>query len=701
MGDFELEENDFTDSCGEDWEELHDQRESVTEAFSWFRSREDGRSRSDDTCSLRMETMPLYHGAQLTYAESMVLIMAFILSHHLTSSAVVDLLTLISLHTQWGSIFCASKYIFDKFFSLRNLTFPVTRHYFCRACFAKIASNDKNCKTCKSDLSTAKATFYFLEMSMVSQLQAMFKRFEVTTPNAGSFRCKAYLLGSTCDLQAKALVMHMVAHNGYYGCAKCLQRGTHEHHRHQYPHDAGPPRSHSQTQAHAAEAHAQKATVFGIKGPSWLNWVPKFDLIKGNSIDYMHGTLLGVTKALMMLWFGSANKNAPYYCGHHLCDIDNILLAIRPPMDIHRTPRGIDDHLRHWKASEYRSWLLFYSLPIMHLFLPNDYFQNYLLLVNAIHILLGEVISQDEINKAEDLLQQFVEGFKMLYGSKLVSLNVHNLCHYAQTVRELGPLWCHSCFSFEDVNGQLLKLIHGTQGVEEQVLRAVAILQKFSEVGDACFIPGTASKKLYDSLNNVTVPPEERSNFTEIGPGFYSVGSLKEESCKADGTYSTIKPSHMEAVMARLDFLPESLMIYQRMMKNGEMVHSRLYSRAVRHNSYTIEYTTDENSCFGEVLYFIQVTTRTCGCGIAKRACECNSVTARHFALVQCFERLVPTPADSENATALFSVPHVSRCRMSQGYKAVKLNEMVGKVVSMCINGNTYLATFPNRFEKD
>ncbi|KAI8493892.1 hypothetical protein Bbelb_282390 [Branchiostoma belcheri] len=371
-------------------------------------------------------------------------------------------------------------------------------------------------------------------------------------------------------------------------------------------------------------------TVFGIKGPSWLNWVPKFDLIKGNSIDYMHGTLLGVTKALMMLWFGSANKNAPYYCGHHLCDIDNILLAIRPPMDIHRTPRGIDDHLRHWKASEYRSWLLFYSLPIMHLFLPNDYFQNYLLLVNAIHILLGEVISQDEINKAEDLLQQFVEG------SKLVSLNVHNLCHYAQTVRELGPLWCHSCFSFEDVNGQLLKLIHGTQGVEEQgsytrypqnylvvdqaVLRAVAILQKFSEVGDACFIPGTASKKLYDSLNNVTVPPEERSNFTEIGPGFYSVGSLKEESCKADGTYSTIKPSHMEAVMARLDFLPESLMIYQRMMKNGEMVHSRLYSRAVRHNSYTIEYTTDENSCFGEVLYFIQVTTRTCGCGIAKRA---------------------------------------------------------------------------------
>ncbi|CAH1242377.1 Hypp6634 [Branchiostoma lanceolatum] len=94
-------------------------------------------------------------------------------------------------------------------------------------------------------------------------------------------------------------------------------------------------------------------------------------------------------------------------------------------------------------------------------------------------------------------------------------------------VRELGPLWAHSCFFFEDVNGQVLKLIHGTQAVEEQVLRAVAILQKFSEAGEECFRPGTASKKLYDSLRNVVVSPEERSNFSKIAHGVYAVGSMK------------------------------------------------------------------------------------------------------------------------------------------------------------------------------
>ncbi|KAI8493195.1 hypothetical protein Bbelb_291990 [Branchiostoma belcheri] len=67
------------------------------------------------------------------------------------------------------------------------------------------------------------------------------------------------------------------------------------------------------------------------------------------TVDYMYGTLLGITKGLMSLWFKSDRK-VEYYCGHHLQEIDNILLGLRPPpLDIHRTPGGIQDHLQHWK----------------------------------------------------------------------------------------------------------------------------------------------------------------------------------------------------------------------------------------------------------------------------------------------------------------------------------------------------------------
>ncbi|CAH1242526.1 Hypp6801 [Branchiostoma lanceolatum] len=115
-----------------------------------------------------------------------------------------------------------------------------------------------------------------------------------------------------------------------------------------------------------------------------------------------------------------------------------------------------------------RAWLLFYSLPIMLHFLPTKYYENYALLVTGLYILLKNSITEAELQTADDLLKQFVEGYGKLYGRTRVSLNVHTLIHYVNTVREPGPLWAHSCFFFEDVNGQVLRLIHGTQAVEEQ-----------------------------------------------------------------------------------------------------------------------------------------------------------------------------------------------------------------------------------------
>ncbi|XP_035690734.1 uncharacterized protein LOC118425770 [Branchiostoma floridae] len=538
---------------------------------------------------------------------------------------------------------------------------------------------------------------------LAKSIKALADGFQVRPPDTTPFECKAFLLACSCDLQAKALVMDMVAHNGYYGCPKCLQKGTHNDRRHQYPCGAegaqDPLRTHEETLAHAREAHIQQTTVYGIKGPSWLNLAPRFNLISGMTIDYMHGSLLGITKALMSLWFKSA-KTQRYYCGHHLQEIDEMMLAMRPPLDIHRTPRAIQDHMQHWKASEYRAWLLFYSLPIMQHFLPPDYYENYTLLVTGLHILLKDTITEAELQSADDHLKQFVNGFEKLYGTSRVSLNVHSLLHYADTVRELGPLWAHSCFFFEDVNGQVLRLIHGTQAVEEQVLRAVAILQRFAEMGDQCFEPGTPAKKLWDKLNSVVQSPEERSNFEQIARGYYMVGSLKEELRRANGTYGSLKKCHVDVVLANVEFVPERFMVYQRLMKEGEMIHSRLYTRAVRHNSYTIAFVSNGITCFGEVLYFLQASVRTCSCS-ATANCQCDLVESRHYAIVQCFQPVGPAQGDLENSHPLYSVPHIFKCRKTEACAAVKLSNISGKVVSMYIKGNSYVATFPNRVEKD
>ena len=46
---------------------------------------------------------------------------------------------------------------------------------------------------------------------------------------------------------------------------------------------------------------------------------------------------------------------------------------------------------------------------------------------------------------------------------RYVTIKIHQLLHLVECVRHLGPLWAHSCFPFEDLNGRLKKMFHGTR----------------------------------------------------------------------------------------------------------------------------------------------------------------------------------------------------------------------------------------------
>lgn len=51
-------------------------------------------------------------------------------------------------------------------------------------------------------------------------------------------------------------------------------------------------------------------------------------------------------------------------------------------------------------------------------------------------------------------------------------INVHNLLHVQRSVLQLGPLWANSSFEFEDANGDLKALFHGSQNIDMQVTTA-------------------------------------------------------------------------------------------------------------------------------------------------------------------------------------------------------------------------------------
>jgi len=65
--------------------------------------------------------------------------------------------------------------------------------------------------------------------------------------------------------------------------------------------------------------------------------------------------------------------------------------------------------MKHWKASELKQWLLFYSLPLLQVKLPATHWHHFYLLVCTMHILLKDNIDISELIAAEMMINDFVK----------------------------------------------------------------------------------------------------------------------------------------------------------------------------------------------------------------------------------------------------------------------------------------------------
>lgn len=121
----------------------------------------------------------------------------------------------------------------------------------------------------------------------------------------------------------------------------------------------------------------------GVKGPTPLVKLSKFDLVWGVCPDYMHAVLEGVAKQLVEIWLSQVQS--PAYIGEpSKCQrVTARLLRLRPPQFFTRLPRTLDDRSM-WKASEWKWWLLFYAIPCLDGILERKYHEHLCLLVNGI-----------------------------------------------------------------------------------------------------------------------------------------------------------------------------------------------------------------------------------------------------------------------------------------------------------------------------
>jgi len=270
-----------------------------------------------------------------------------------------------------------------------------------------------------------------------------------------------------CDTPAKAFILKIKGHNGFSSCTRCEIEGEYKENRLCFPYcdmsNREAKRTHynyvNQTDINHHLPHTNISRIVEISG---VNVVTSF------SLDYMHLVTLGVMKKLLLLWIkGPLSVRLP---SSKIKQLSNLSLSFKSefPCEFSRKPRSLIEVAR-WKATEFRSFLLYIGPVILKNIVSDDCLKNFMALNIAMIILLSPDC-RSFIQYADDLLNYFVETFEQIYGQYLVSSNVHGLIHLVDDYKQYGPLDNCSAFPFENYMKVLKSMLRQPNKPLEQVV---------------------------------------------------------------------------------------------------------------------------------------------------------------------------------------------------------------------------------------
>ena len=251
---------------------------------------------------------------------------------------------------------------------------------------------------------------------------------------------------------------------------------------------------------------------------------------------------------------------------------------MKPPSEITRTPNSVKER-QHWKASEWKKYLLYYSLLCLMNILPLKYVKHWFLLVYSMQIFIGDKISPEQFKKARGALRKFVFQIDDLYGMQFFKFNVHLLLHIPASVKQYGAPWATSAFPYEHYNGILGKLIKSSQAPAEQICKSYLRLTNVHKNSFSVFIGNNCSesgKILYEKM----LGSFRSKSCTEFGCSLRVFGTpvgltltLVQQTCIEQLLQSSIN-----------NFTPR----YERSIYRNTLYHSTCYERLRKRRNGTI-----------------------------------------------------------------------------------------------------------------
>lgn len=242
-------------------------------------------------------------------------------------------------------------------------------------------------------------------------------------------------------------------------------------------------------------------------------------------IDYMHLCCLGVTRKLLNMWLKGKDLTTRLP-SQTVQTISGKLLMLRSYMPCEFKPRGLSE-MDRWKATELRSFMLYWGPVVLKDCLPSEIYDNFMLFSVSMYLLLSPGISEERLAFAHKLMVSFVEHFRQLYGKDEIVYNIHQLIHLAEEYRKFGTLDNISGFPFENYLGQIKHLLRKPHQPLQQVVK------RLSEIPHVQGPHPTKDPILHSIHTDGPVPPQFASSqqYRKVSSNLFTLSTKKGDNC--------------------------------------------------------------------------------------------------------------------------------------------------------------------------
>ena len=429
------------------------------------------------------------------------------------------------------------------------------------------------------------------------------------------------------------------------------------------------------------------APVRGVKGPSWIHLIPDLDSVEGLILESLHAVYIGVVGQLLKLWLLSTQIR-PFHID--IGAFNAAIASVKVPAEVLKLPRA---YSTDWKAHEKRNFLFFYSVPVLRQLLPRAYYRHWMLFVNAIRLVSQKEITDEAIEIAYVLANDFVLTAEELYGVEEISSNMHKVLHAIEFVKKWGALWATSAFMFESELAKIKRFYHGSKAIEKQIFGFHLMRNKLRSYASK-YIPfaSDAIRELYEKMDGPIVALTDLPNSSEaLGRGvIFQLDAHKQQE--------------LQHMIGREVFFSRSFS-YRRTFFNGKVYSTAAYCVDQRRDNSLVVIQNDRTVRIDSIVELVL----ECNCRESGERCAMETYRRRQrdivfFGTVLPFQRLPAmrhAATDNYNLSEILSFMPVNHHPAPEQSIAFRPSDIVCKCILTTKGAYMYRVLVDVRMELD